>query len=280
MTELLSNKKLKISVVMPFYNREKYIAQTIESVLNQTFTDFEFIAIDDGSTDTSVEIVQQYADKDPRIMLIKNDKNRGISYSRNRGNALAHADLIAVVDSDDIYLPERFAKQYAYMQEHPEVSIVGTHAYVIDEEGVRTGDCITYLSAPDEIAKVFFYKGPFLQPTTMYRKNVVTEMGGYRDKYALIDELDLYFRLLLSGKQGANIPEFLVLYRKHAQSTEKHFAQKRKLLFALNREMIARFNPQLHFADYLFIYGWHMLGAIVPYGIMRKLEQLIKKIIY
>ncbi len=265
---------------MPFYNREKYIAQTIESVLNQTFTDFEFIVIDDGSTDTSAEIVQQFVDKDPRIILVKNDSNRGISYSRNRGNEMAQADLVAIVDSDDIYLPERFAKQYAYMREHPEISIVGTHAHVIDEDGVRTGDAITYLSTPEEVAKVFFYKGPFLQPTTMYRKNVVMEIGGYREKYALIDELDLYFRLLLSGKLGSNIPEFLVLYRKHAQSTEKYFAQKRKLLFALNREMIARFNPQLHFADYLFIYGWHTLGAIVPYGIMRKLERLIKKIIY
>ncbi len=276
----MHSKNPKISAVMPFYNREKYIAQTIESVLNQTFTDFEFIVIDDGSTDTSAEIVQQFVDKDPRIILVKNDSNRGISYSRNRGNEMAQADLVAIVDSDDIYLPERFAKQYAYMREHPEISIVGTHAHVIDEDGVRTGDQINYLSDQEKIIKTFFHYVPFLHSSVMYKRNCVVEIGGYDGRFNMVEDMDLFYRLLFSGKNGTNIPECLFEYRRHPTATCIYVQEKRDLLFAIKRNMVKKFRPKLSVADYYSIYISYMLWSIFPEKVLLQFEGMVKKILY
>ena len=276
----MHNKSPKITVVMPFYNREKFIEETIKSVLAQTFTDFEFIAIDDGSTDTSVKIVQEYAKRDTRIILIHNDINRGISYSRNRGNAMARADLIAVVDSDDIYMPERFAKQYAYMQKHPEITIVGTYAYVIDESGVRTGDEIAYLSDQEKISKTFFHLGPFLHSSVIYRKDDVQSIGGYREQYNMVEDMDLYYRLLFSGKIGTNVPEFLFEYRRHSQATGIYVQKKRDILFAIKRNLIKLYKPKLCIADYYSIYVSYALWSIFPENVMLRFEAIVKKIVY
>lgn len=110
-----------VSVVMPTYNRADFLPRAIESVLNQTYRDFEFIIIDDGSEDNSWELLKTYAQKDHRIRLLKNKKNRGISYARNRGNAAARGKYIMIMDSDDISMPQRMEKHVAFMQVHPDV---------------------------------------------------------------------------------------------------------------------------------------------------------------
>lgn len=276
----MTQKKPKISVVMPFYNREKFLDETVQSVLNQTFEDFEFIAVDDASTDNSGKIVERYAKKDARIKIIQNTKNKGISYSRNRGMKIAQADLIAVVDSDDINMPKRFEKQFVFMQKHPEISIVGTHARVIDGGGEITGEEIKYFTTSEDVDKTFFHLGPFLQPTTMYKKSDILEIGGYRGEYTLIDDMDLYFRLLFCGKQGINIPEFLVNYRRHSGSSGQFSKQRRKVMFRLKREMVKKFKPKMCFADYMSMYVWHILWKIVPERGMMQFEAFIKKIIY
>ena len=117
------NKPL-VSVVMPVYNREKYVGAAIESILAQTYTNFEFIIVDDGSTDHSVDIIQSY--HDPRIRLIQLPQNLGVSQARNTGNALARGNYIAVMDSDDISLPSRFEKQLAFLSRHPDIGICGS----------------------------------------------------------------------------------------------------------------------------------------------------------
>jgi glycosyltransferase involved in cell wall biosynthesis len=123
----------RISVVMSVYNGEKYLRQAIESILQQTYTDFEFIIIDDGSTDSSREIIQSYDDK--RIRLVINEQNIGLTKSLNKGIRLAKGEFIARMDADDISLPQRFEKQVAYLDSHPEVGVLGTYANIIDHRG-------------------------------------------------------------------------------------------------------------------------------------------------
>ena len=114
----------KISVIMPAYNAEQYISEAIESILGQTFADFEFIIIDDGSSDSTSGIIASY--KDSRIRYFRNEKNLGIVGALNRGLALAAGEYIARMDADDISLPERFQTQCAYMEKHPDVGVCGT----------------------------------------------------------------------------------------------------------------------------------------------------------
>jgi glycosyltransferase involved in cell wall biosynthesis len=270
----------KISAVMPFYNREKYIGQAIQSILDQTFTDFELILVDDGSTDRSNCIIDEYAKKDPRIRIIRNKKNYGIARSRNVGMKNAQADIIAVVDSDDVNLPERFSMQYEYLLRYPDISIVGTHAFVIDEDGQQTGEKITYLANPDMISQTFFHLGPFLQPTTMYRKKNIMNIGGYREEYSLIDDMDLYYRLFFEGHKGANIDLCLVEYRHHDGATGVFLKEKREKMLQLKKEMVRTYKPHLGIKDLMSMYVWHGLWHIIPENRMLALERIVKKIIY
>ena len=116
----------KVSVLMPAYNSEAFVAEAIESILNQTYTDFEFIIINDGSTDKTAEIIDEYAKNDSRIKFINNHKNQGLIAVLNQGLDLCTGEYVARMDSDDISMPQRFEKQVQYMDEHQEVGILGT----------------------------------------------------------------------------------------------------------------------------------------------------------
>ena len=123
---LIMNNSPKISVVMSCYNRENFVRDAIESILNQTYTDFEFIIIDDCSTDKTPEIIQEYADKDNRIVYIRNEENMDYNYNLRKGFKLAKGEYIARMDDDDISLPERFEKQVSYLDEHPDITVLGS----------------------------------------------------------------------------------------------------------------------------------------------------------
>jgi glycosyltransferase involved in cell wall biosynthesis len=124
----------KISVIMPVYNTAPYLPAAIESILSQSFTDFEFLIIDDGSTDGSYEVCEKYAEQDERIKLSRNDKNMGISYTRNKLIELANSEYIAPQDSDDISLPHRLELSYEYLQSHLKTAVVSGDNIIIDEE--------------------------------------------------------------------------------------------------------------------------------------------------
>src|SRR5690606_26457619 len=125
----------KVSVVMPVYNGERFLRQAVDSILQQDFQDFEFIIVDDGSKDHTWNILQDYARHDPRVILLRNDTNNGVLAARNRGLAVAQGEYLAVQDADDISLPQRFRLQVAYLDQHPQVSAIGSPAQRIDEHG-------------------------------------------------------------------------------------------------------------------------------------------------
>jgi len=207
----------KISVVMPNYNRGAFLPEAIESILNQTFRDFEFIIIDDGSVDNSWEIIQKYSEKDTRIRAFKNDKNYHIVYTRNRGISLSETDLIAFLDSDDVAMPERLEIQLEFMKNNLDCGVCGSNFEIINEKSELTGHK-KFPENDDDIKKSFFFFNPFGQNTVIIRKRCFDEVGLYNDEYRNAEDLDMWMRI---GSKYAlhNIQKELVKYRVHRDNS-------------------------------------------------------------
>jgi glycosyltransferase involved in cell wall biosynthesis len=214
----------KVSVIMSVYNGEKYLRYAMDSILNQTFADFEFIVIDDGSTDRTGDILQSY--HDPRIRIFSQE-NRGLTASLNRALGLACGEYVARMDADDISQPERFQKQVAFLDVRSDVSLVGTYLYRIDEKG-RMVSVYTLKEDNDSIKNDLLNTCPLMHSSIMFRKRCVEEVGGYREKVGPTEDLDLYFRV--SEKFNlANIPELLQCFRINPEgvSLKRRFDQIR-----------------------------------------------------
>lgn len=214
-----------ISVIMPVYNRENYVAKAIESVLNQTYRNFEFIIIDDGSTDSSVNIIENYAEQDDRIKLTCNKENKGIYFSRNLGNSLSKGEFIAVMDSDDICLPARFEKQLEYFVSHPNIDVLGTQSVEIDHNGNRLQNN-KYPLTYGQVRWDLIFGRSLCHPSLMLRKNCFDKSGIKYAEKQVSQDYDLLVRLshLVNIE---NHPYELVLIRKHPQniSIEKRAIQ-------------------------------------------------------
>lgn len=204
-----------VSVITPVYNAEKYIAETIESILGQTFDDFEFIVIDDQSTDKTRMVVEKYAKQDSRIKLYRNKKNLGIAGNRNRGVSLARGKYIVWQDADDISLPTRLEKQFTFMESNPDVAICGSSLQFFDE----SGDLSVRRYATDDatLRSTIFRFSPVAQPSAMIRKKSLESVGEYDLKWPPAEDLDMSFRIGARYKL-ANVPETLVRYREHPNS--------------------------------------------------------------
>jgi glycosyltransferase involved in cell wall biosynthesis len=203
-----------VTVLMPVYNAERYVDEAVRSILGQTFADFEFIIIDDGSKDRSLAILEEYAARDPRIRLVSRP-NTGIVRALNQGLDMASGELVARMDADDIALPERLAKQRKYLEGHPECVMVGSRVLVIDPEGMPLtimSDALTH----EQIVDGFLAgRGQLVHhPAVMYRRQVVLEIGAYREIFDEAEDLDLFLRLAEVGRI-VNMEEPLLKYREH-----------------------------------------------------------------
>ncbi|NJR66729.1 MAG: glycosyltransferase [Leptolyngbyaceae cyanobacterium CRU_2_3] len=209
-----------VSVVMSVYNNARYLPAALDSILNQTFKDFRFLLVDDGSTDDSRSIVQTYAAKDTRIQLIERSnpqENWGLARSLNQLLSQATGEFIARMDADDISLPDRFARQVEFLRQHSEVVCVGSSLNWIDEKGRFVGHC-TMPEHNEEIQTLLLGGVSMLHhPCTMFRRIPVIQLGGYNESMIASSDLDLWLRLGEVGKL-ANLPETLLLYRLHSQS--------------------------------------------------------------
>lgn len=181
----------KVSVVIPLYNRRDYIADCIQSVLEQDFADFEIVVVDDGSTDGSDEVIAGL--KDSRIRYYRNETNRGISYTRNRLNTLASGSYIAILDSDDLAEPGRLTKQVNFLDLNPEVSLLGGCAKLIDEHGVSLGRTWGRELRPEEVFANLPFENPILQSTVMARREYFLELP-YREDLRTAEDYDIWLR--------------------------------------------------------------------------------------
>jgi glycosyltransferase involved in cell wall biosynthesis len=218
-----------ISVLMPVYNAQPYLEKSVESILNQSFTDFEFIIINDGSTDGSLAILQQYAQKDSRIRLISRE-NRGLVKTLNEGLRLAKAPLIARMDADDIAAPERFALQKDFMDNNTDYICVGGRIRVIDEKGRFLIIAATKLDHAEVELSALQGITPICHPTAMLRKEQIDLIGGYQECDYPAEDLSLFLSLSEHGKLG-NLDAIVLDYRIHNQSisTSKNALQIQKL---------------------------------------------------
>jgi glycosyltransferase involved in cell wall biosynthesis len=205
-----------VSVVMPVYNAERYLPAAVESILSQTVRDFEFIIIDDGSTDGSRRLLEECARRDARIRVVSRP-NTGIVGALNDGLALCEGEFIARMDADDISLPERFEHQVSYLRQHRDCVMVGSRVLLIDPEGAPIRPWIDELSH-EQIDRAHLSRAwPVVHPTVLIRRWALDAAGHYRKQYETLEDLDLFLRLAEVGKL-ANLPEILLHYRQHFAS--------------------------------------------------------------
>lgn len=208
---------IKISIIMPVYNAEKYIYEAIDSILNQTIEDFELIIVNDGSTDNSEEIIKSF--NDTRIKYYRNDINRGLIYSLNRAISISTGEYIARMDSDDISLPNRLEEQISYLEKNKDISIVGSWAEIFGK-GVRK----KYYKPEilhDSIRANMFFRCELVHPSVVYRKTFVDSMKIlYDEDYKSCEDYQLWVRALKKYK-CANIPKVLLKYRYVSNSVTR-----------------------------------------------------------
>ena len=226
------NQSPAISVILPVYNAEAYVREAVESILGQSFTDFELIAINDGSTDDSGAILRELAARDTRIVLVERP-NDGLVSALNKGIKIARAELIARMDADDVSMPERFALQHARMIQEPELAVLGSFIRVMDKDGniIRLDE---YLLTPKETARHVEKDCPVAHPGVMMRRAAVLKAGGYRKAFCPAEDYDLWLRMSDLGYAIANLPQPLLNYRKHgANVSAVHWeAQGRSAILA------------------------------------------------
>ena len=203
-----------ISVLTPAYNREKYIVEAIESVQQQTIPNWEMIIVDDGSTDRTKELVQAYQAKDSRIKLFENPKNLGISATRNHGLQHVRGTYVAMLDSDDVCLAQRFEKQITFLDRNPQVGVLGGWAKHIGKSNRQ----FTPEQNDAQLRARSLYRCPMVHSSTMIRTSVVQECQlRYNENYPASNDYDFWVKAL-PFTQFHNLQEYLVQYRKHDQN--------------------------------------------------------------
>ncbi len=207
----------KISVVMAVYNSEPFLRQALASIRWQTFSEWECICINDGSTDNSGNILHDFAAVDSRFRVVS-QPNKGIVAALNRGDALARADWIARMDSDDVALPERLDQQWKFVQSHPDIVALGARVQLVDPEGSPLA-VARYVTDHDDLDR-HLHGGDgtsFAHPTMLMSRDAIFAAGQYREEYRWAHDCDLMLRLSRLGRL-ANLPQVLLLYRQHEKS--------------------------------------------------------------
>ena len=205
-----------VSVLLPVYNGENYVGEAVESILAQSFEDFELIVINDGSTDNSGKILHEMAIRDLRIVLIEKT-NGGLVSALNDGIKRARAPLIARMDADDVSAPERLEMQFERMKSDPTLGVLGSFIRIVDQQSrpIRIG---RYPVTPNEVKRFLEHGCPLAHPTVMMKKEAVLSVGGYREAVKHAEDYDLWLRISEAGYHIANVPRPLLDYRSHAAS--------------------------------------------------------------
>lgn len=204
----------KISVLMPIYNaEEKYLREAIESIINQTYNNYEFIIINDGSTNNVKEVISSY--KDSRIIYVENEKNQGIAVALNLGINLAKGEYIVRMDSDDISYPLRFKRQLDFMEQNLNIGVLGTWYELIDKNEIVENP----INNNEIVKKILFFGNSIGHPTVMIRKSIIDKFQVRYDKNHVPAEDYGLWLSLIDSVQFANLPEVLLAYRIHKNST-------------------------------------------------------------
>lgn len=263
------NEAPMISVIMGIYNCEKTLPLSIESVLNQTYQNFELILCDDGSTDGTYEVAEKYKNSNPeKIILIKNDSNKGLNYTLNHCLEYARGKYIARMDGDDASLPERFETEVKYLESHPEITILGASLRVFDENGVW--GIHVFKEFPE--AKDFVKGTQFSHSVCMVRKEAYDAVCGYSvdDKLLRVEDFHLWVKMYSKGYKGANLKEELYMYRD-----DRDGVMKRKFKFRINESyVICLAVKMLKLPVYNYVYALRpILVGVLPLHLYELLHK-------
>ena len=211
---------------MPAFNAEMFLREAVDSILNQTFGDFEFVIVDDCSTDATRQILEEYADRDSRVKLFRNEVNRGIAATRNRlmAEASPESDYFALMDADDIALPERFEKQLEYLEAHPELAAAGSSIWIIDEESRRIGRR-DYPSDPRRITAAMIRFNPISQSSVMIRRSAVKATGLYNPKYRAAQDAEPLFDGEFAGAADAVPHQHDAMQKDKPEADDSRYAR-------------------------------------------------------
>jgi len=224
---------------MPVYNAERYLSVSVQSILNQTWTDFELITINDCSTDTSPQILAQLAKQDNRIRLLHNSSNLGVTRSLNIGIDQAQGDFIARMDADDESSPTRIEKQLSFLLEHTDIGIVGGGCKIIDSESRYCSDWMKPVSDL-AIRWEMLLDNPFIHPTVMCRSRILHDRHlRFNEELSVSQDYDFWTRLL-QYTRGANLPEPVLFYRIHRDQISRGYRDIQKDLHAMISQRVIR----------------------------------------
>jgi glycosyltransferase involved in cell wall biosynthesis len=243
-------KNPKVTVLMPVYNGEKYLDEAIDSILGQTFKDFEFLIVNDGSTDKTGEILKSY--NDLRIKIINNEKNIGLTKSLNKGLKSARGEYIARQDADDISMPERLEKEVEFLEMHQDYAVVGTFAKIINENS----KILYFLERPVEdskIREVFKKDNCIIHGSSMIRKACLSEIGFYNELMLRSQDYELWLRLSKKYR-FANIAKYLYMWRKHNENIEAKFIGEQKIFVILamvKNNILENKKATVHFVNFI-----------------------------
>jgi glycosyltransferase involved in cell wall biosynthesis len=246
--------KPRVSVILPVYNAERFLARAIESILAQQFTDFELIVIDDGSTDRSAEVIAQF--KDRRVIHVT-QQNIGLARTLNKAISMSHGALIARHDNDDLSHPQRLMKQVEAFGKYPELVLLGTAARIVDENGRDTGRQHVHPLSNHALRFHLLFDNPFVHTSVMLRREAFDRAGGYPESRDVFEDFALWSKI---SEQGTimNLPDILVDYREvqsgMSRTDEDYFKkvsnQSRKNIEQLypqaNSGELSRFSELLH----------------------------------
>ena len=214
----------KVSVVTSVYNGETYLKECVDSILNQTFQDFEYIILNNGSTDGTTEILSKFTD--PRLKIVHQD-NLGIAMSLNKGVKLSRSDIIARLDADDYSFPQRLEKQVTFMEQHPEIVVCGSRFKEL-LGGNTFNQSIRFIETDQAIRKSMSLFNPFSHSATIFRKKAFLESGGYNCRYKYAQDYDLWVRILNFG-EAQILKDKLGVVRMSSQSESNKNARKLKI---------------------------------------------------
>ena len=233
-----------ISLIMSVYNGEDYLAEAVESVLNQTFRDFELIIINDCSNDGTSEILQKYADADERVKVHTNEVNLRLPSSLNKAISLAKGKYIARMDADDICLPERLERQFEFMESHPDTALSSCRFMTLKNGAISSGGC-GGRGDSESIKALLLVTNPILHPGIIAKADVIRELG-YDKNFTCTEDMELWTRFVMAGYKVEVMSEYLMMYRLHdKQITETTLEKQHREVVALQKKYYSEFLSEM-----------------------------------